>query len=154
MKERNSEKILKRPDNCFNRAVFKSMGYSDEDLAKPLIGVANSWSELVPGSYNLRALAEKVKQGIYAAGGTPFEFGVVGCCDGTGQGNEGMKFMLPSRDIIANDAEVMIHAHRLDGVVLLGSCDKVVPGLMMAAARLEMPAILLPGRSHAGWCAV
>lgn len=145
MKERNSEKILKRPDNCFNRAVFKSMGYSDEDLAKPLIGVANSWSELVPGSYNLRALAEKVKQGIYAAGGTPFEFGVVGCCDGTGQGNEGMKFMLPSRDIIANDVEVMIQAHRLDGVVLLGSCDKVVPGLMMAAARLEMPAILLPG---------
>ena len=145
MAERNSEKILKRPDNCFNRAVFKSMGYSDEDLAKPLIGVANSWSELVPGSYNLRALAEKVKQGIYAAGGTPFEFGVVGCCDGTGQGNEGMKFMLPSRDIIANDVEVMIQAHRLDGVVLLGSCDKVVPGLMMAAARLGMPAILLPG---------
>ncbi len=145
MKERNSEKILKRPDNCFNRAVFKSMGYSDEDLSKPLIGVANSWSELVPGSYNLRALAEKVKQGIYAAGGTPFEFGVIGCCDGTGQGNEGMKFMLPSRDIIANDVEVMVQAHRLDGVVLLGSCDKIVPGLMMAAARLEMPAILLPG---------
>ena len=145
MTERNSEKILKRPDNCFNRAVFKSMGYSDEDLAKPLIGVANTWSELVPGSYNLRALAEKVKQGIYAAGGTPFEFGVTGCCDGTGQGNEGMKFMLPSRDIIANDVEVMIQAHRLDGVVLLGSCDKIVPGLMMVAARLGMPAILLPG---------
>lgn len=144
MKTRSSE-ILRRPDNCFNRAVFKSMGYSDGELARPLIGVANTWSELVPGSYNLRALAEKVKQGIYAAGGTPFEFGVTGCCDGTGQGNEGMKFMLPSRELIANDVEVMVHAHSLDGVVLLGSCDKIVPGLMIAAARMGLPAILLPG---------
>lgn len=143
--ELQSSKILERPDNCFNRAVFKSMGYSDGDLSKPLIGVANTWSELVPGNYNLRQLAEKVKQGIYAAGGTPFEFGVTGCCDGTGQGNEGMKFMLPSRDIIANDVEVMVRAHTLDAVVLLGSCDKVVPGLLMAAARLDIPAILLPG---------
>ena len=145
MKERVSQQILKRPDNCFNRAVFKSMGYSDEELARPMIGVANTWSELVPGSYNLRALAEKVKQGIYAAGGTPFEFGVTGCCDGTGQGNEGMKFMLPSRELIANDVEVMIRAHSLDGVVLIGSCDKIVPGLMIAAARMDIPAILLPG---------
>lgn len=145
MEERISTQILKRPDNCFNRAVYKSMGYSDEDLSKPMIGVANTWSELVPGSYNLRALAERVKQGIYAAGGTPFEFGVTGCCDGTGQGNEGMKFMLPSRDIIANDVEVMIRAHSLDGVVLIGSCDKIVPGLMMAAARMDIPVILLPG---------
>lgn len=145
MEGRISAPILSRPDNCFNRAVFKSMGYSDQDLAKPLIGVANTWSELVPGSYNLRALADKVKQGIFAAGGTPFEFGVIGCCDGTGQGNEGMKFMLPSRDLIANDVEVMVRAHSLDGVVLLGSCDKIVPGLLMAAARLDIPAILLPG---------
>lgn len=145
MEKYSSSRILSRPDNCFNRSVYKSMGFSDEDLSKPIIGVANSWSELVPGSYNLRALAEKVKQGIYAAGGTPVEFGVIGACDGTGQGNEGMKFMLPSRDIIANDVEVMVRAHTLDGVVLLGSCDKIVPGLMMAAARLDMPAILLPG---------
>jgi len=121
------------------------MGYSDSDLAKPVIGVANTWSELVPGSYNLRALAEKVKQGIYAAGGTPVEFGVTGACDGTAQGNEGMRFILPSRDLIANDVEVMVQAHQLDGVVLLGSCDKIVPGLLMAAARLKLPAILLPG---------
>ena len=145
MKELESQKILSRPDNCFNRAVYKSMGYSNRDLEKPLIGVANTWSELVPGSYNLRALADKVKQGIYAAGGTPFEFGVTGACDGTAQGNEGMKFILPSRDIIANDVEVMIRAHTLDAVVLLGSCDKIVPGLLMAAARLKIPAILLPG---------
>jgi dihydroxy-acid dehydratase len=145
MKKLRSSLILERPTFCFNRAVFKSMGYGDVDLDKPLIGVANTWSELVPGSYNLRALAERVKQGIYAAGGTPFEFGVIGCCDGTAQGNEGMKYILPSREIIANDVEVMVQAHRLDALVLLGSCDKIVPGLLMAAARLGLPAILLPG---------
>lgn len=140
-----SENILKRPDFSFNRAVYKSMGFSDKDLTKPIIGVANTWSELVPGSYNLRALAEKVKQGVYAAGGTPVEFGVIGACDGTAQGNEGMKFILPSRDLIANDVEIMVQAHQLDGVVLLGSCDKIVPGLLMGAARLKLPAVLLPG---------
>ena len=145
MNQLRSSKILERPTFCFNRSVFKSMGYGDGDLEKPLIGIANTWSELVPGSYNLRQLAEKVKQGVYAAGGTPFEFGVTGCCDGTAQGNEGMKFILPSREVIANDVEMMMEAHRLDGVVLLGSCDKIVPGLLMAAARLGLPAIFLPG---------
>ncbi len=140
-----SEKILKRPDFSFNRAVYKSMGFSDRDLEKPIIGVANTWSELVPGSYNLRAVAESVKRGIYAAGGTPVEFGVIGACDGTAQGNEGMRYILPSRDLIANDVEIMVQAHQLDGIVLLGSCDKIVPGLLMAAARLKLPAILLPG---------
>lgn len=140
-----SEKILRRPDFSFNRAVYKSMGFSDKDLEKPIIGIANTWSELVPGSYNLRAVADSVKRGVYAAGGTPVEFGVIGACDGTAQGNEGMRFILPSRDLIANDVEVMVQAHQLDGVVLLGSCDKIVPGLLMAAARLKLPAILLPG---------
>lgn len=139
-----SEKILKRPDFSFNRAVYKSMGFSDKDLEKPIIGVANTWSELVPGSYSLRALADYVKRGIYAAGGTPVEFGVIGACDGTAQGNEGMRFILPSRDLIANDVEIMVEAHQLDGIVLLGSCDKIVPGLLMAAARLKLPAIVLP----------
>lgn len=142
---RRSALILKRPDFSFNRAVYKSMGFSDKDLEKPIIGIANTWSELVPGSYNLRAVADSVKRGIYAAGGTPVEFGVIGACDGTAQGNEGMRFILPSRDLIANDVEVMAQAHQLDGLVLLGSCDKIVPGLLMAAARLKLPAILLPG---------
>lgn len=142
---RRSEAILQRPDFNFNRAVYKSMGFSDTDLEKPIIGIANTWSELCPGSYNLRKLAESVKYGIYAAGGTPVEFGVTGVCDGTAQGNEGMKFVLPSRELIANDVEVMVQAYRLDGIVLMGSCDKIVPGLLMAAARLKLPAILLPG---------
>lgn len=142
---RRSEAILQRPDFSFNRAVYKSMGFSDKDLEKPIIGIANTFSELVPGSYNLRAVADSVRRGIYAAGGTPVEFGVIGACDGTAQGNEGMRFILPSRDLIANDVEVMVQAHQLDAVVLLGSCDKIVPGLLMAAARLKLPAILLPG---------
>ncbi|MEG1012387.1 MAG: dihydroxy-acid dehydratase [Ruthenibacterium sp.] len=140
-----SADILKRPDYCFNRGVYKAMGFSDKQLEKPMIGIANTWSELVPGSYNLRSLAEQVKHGIFAAGGTPVEFGVTGACDGTAQGNEGMHFILPSRDLIAYDVEVMVQAHQLDAIVLLGSCDKIVPGLLMAAARLNLPAILLPG---------
>lgn len=142
---RRSEKILQRPDFNFNRAVYKSMGFSDENLEKPMIGIADTFSEVCPGSYNLRKLSESVKYGVYAAGGTPVEFGVTGACDGTAQGNEGMKYILPSRELIANDVEVMVQAHQLDAVVLLGSCDKIVPGLLMAAARLKIPAILLPG---------
>ncbi len=141
---RRSEKILQRPDFSFNRSVYKTMGYSDNDLKKPMIGIANSWSELVPGSISLKSVSEAVKKGILAAGGTPIEFGVIGACDGTAQGNEGMKYILPSRDLIANDVEVMIQAHQLDGVVLLGSCDKIVPGLLMAAARMDIPSLLVP----------
>lgn len=141
---RRSEKILQRPDFSFNRSVYKSMGFSNSDLRKPMIGVANSWSELVPGSYSLKNVAEAVKRGILAAGGTPVEFGIIGACDGTAQGNEGMKYILPTRDCIANDVEAMVQAHQLDGIVLLGSCDKIVPGLLMAAARLDLPAILVP----------
>lgn len=142
---RRSQAILQRPDFSFNRAVYKSMGFSDRDLEKPIIGIANTWSELVPGSYNLKTVAEGVRRGIYASGGTAVEFGVIGACDGTAQGNEGMRYILPSRDLIANDIEIMVQAHQLDGIVLLGSCDKIVPGLLMAAARLKIPAILLPG---------
>lgn len=141
---RRSEKILQRPDFSFNRSVYKSMGYSNSDLRKPMIGIANSWSELVPGSYSLKGVAEAVRRGILAAGGTPIEFGIIGACDGTAQGNEGMKYILPTRDLIANDVEAMVQAHQLDGIVLLGSCDKIVPGLLMAAARLDLPAIVVP----------
>jgi len=140
-----SNDILKKPDWSFNRSVFKSVGYSDDDLSRPVIGIANSWNELVPGHANLRQVAEHVRKGIHRAGGAVAEFGVIGACDGTAQGHAGMHFILPSRDLIANDIEVMVQAHRLDGIVLLGSCDKIVPGMLMAAARLKIPAIFLPG---------
>lgn len=140
-----SQYMLQKPEGSFNRGVFKSMGYSDENLKKPMIGIANAWSELVPGHFNLRQLADNVKRGIYMAGGTAAEFGVIGACDGTSQGHDGMHFILPSRDLIANDIEVMVEAHKLDGIVMLGSCDKIVPGMLMAAARLNIPSIILAG---------
>ncbi|HWR45410.1 dihydroxy-acid dehydratase [Sporomusa sp.] len=143
--EYRSSNILGKPEWSFNRSVFKSVGFSDDDLNRPVIGIANSWNELVPGHANLRQVAEHVRKGIYRAGGTVAEFGVIGACDGTAQGHAGMHYILPSRDLIANDIEVMVEAHRLDGIVLLGSCDKIVPGMLMAAARLKIPAIFLPG---------
>ena len=136
--------MTKRPENCNHRALFKAVGYSDSDLGKPIIGIANSWNEIVPGHFNLRQVAEFVKRGIYAAGGTAVEFGTIACCDGIAQG-DGMFAILPTREIIANSVEMMVRAHNLDGIVLLGSCDKIVPGMLMAAARLNIPAILLPG---------
>ena len=128
-----------------NRSVYKAMGYGDEDLRRPVIGIANSWNTLVPGHFNLKDVAEYVKHGIYRAGGTAVEFGVIGCCDALGQGHDGMKYILPSREIICNSIEIMAQAHNLQGLVLLGSCDKIVPGMLMAAARLDIPCILLPG---------
>lgn len=140
-----SQKILSRPEWSINRSYYKSMGYSDEDLAKPIIGIANAWSTTVPGHYNLRQVAEAVKEGIKEAGGTPVEFGVIGACDGIAEGHEGMRYILPTRDIIANSIELMVQAHQYDALVLLGSCDKIVPGMLMAAARLDLPAILVNG---------
>jgi len=147
-----SKDILQRPDWALQRGLYKSMGYSDQDLARPLIGVANSWNRVVPGHYNLNLVSDYVKQGIFRAGGTPVEFGVIAACDGIAQGHRGMHYILPSRDLIANDVEIMVQAHRLDGVVLLGSCDKIVPGMLMAAARLDLPAIMIVGGPMEGGC--
>ena len=152
MIELRSQKILQRPRWSKVRALFKSMGYSDNDLDRPLIGIANSWNRLVSGHYNLKQVAEYVSQGILRAGGTPAEFGVIGACDGIASGHEGMHYILPSRELIASSIEIMVQAHRLDGIVLLGSCDKIVPGMLMAAARLDIPAILVVGGPAAGGC--
>jgi len=147
-----SQKILQRPRWSKVRALFKSMGYSDYDLDRPLIGIANSWNRLVPGHYNLRLVAEYASQGIMQAGGTPVEFGVIAACDGIANGHEGMRYILPSRELVAGSIETMAQAHRLDGIVLLGSCDKIVPGMLMAAARLDIPAILVVGGPAEGGC--
>ena len=140
-----SEHILKGLSNQYYRATYKSMGFTTEDLKRPIIGIANAWSECVPGHYNLRQVAQRVKDGIYRAGGTPIEFGVIGGCDGMGQGPDGMHFIMPSRELIANSIESMAQINLFDGLVLLGSCDKIVPGMLMAAARLDIPCIFLPG---------
>jgi dihydroxy-acid dehydratase len=150
--KRRSQEVLTRPNWSMNRSLYKSMGYSDYDLDRPLVGIANSWNRVVPGHYNLGLVSDYVKQGVRQAGGTPVEFGVIAPCDGIAQGHEGMHFILPSRDLIANDIEIMIQAHRLDAVVLLGSCDKIVPGMLMAAARLDLPGILVVGGPMEGGC--
>ena len=147
-----SKDVLKRPEWSMQRALYKSMGYSDYDLERPLIGVANSWNRIVPGHYNLNLVSDYVQQGIRQAGGTPIEFGLIAACDGIAQGHDGMHYILPTRDMIANDIEMMIEAHRLDAVVLLGSCDKIVPGMLMAAARLDIPAIMVVGGPMEGGC--
>ena len=147
-----SKQYLERPEWAMNRALYKSMGYSDYDLGRPLIGVANSWNRVVPGHYNLNLVSDYVKQGIYQAGGTPVEFGVIAACDGLAQGHRGNYYILPSRDLIANDVETMVEAQNLDAVVLLASCDKIVPGMLMAAARLDVPAIMVVGGPMEGGC--
>lgn len=126
------------------KALLKSVGFSNEDFRKPVIGIANSWNTMVPGHYNLQVIAEHVKKGIHCSGGTAVEFGVISCCDGLACG-ESQQYILPSRENICNSIEVVARAHRLDGLVLLGSCDKIIPGMLMAAARLNIPSILVNG---------
>jgi dihydroxy-acid dehydratase len=147
-----SKEIMEGHSGAKTRALYKSMGYSNYDLKNPLIGVANSWNTVVPGHYNLRRVSEYVKQGILQGGGTPVEFGVIACCDGIANGHLGMRYILPSRDLIADCVETMAQAHRLDGLVLLGSCDKIVPGLLMAAGRVDIPSIIVVGGPSEGGC--
>ncbi len=128
-----------------NRALLRSLGITREEMDRPFIGVANAWNDIVPGHVHLRSLAVKVREGITAAGGVPFEFGVIGICDGIAMGHEGMRYSLPSRENIADSIELMAQAHRFDGLVLVGTCDKIVPGMLMAAARCNIPAVVVTG---------
>ncbi|MCL2373297.1 MAG: dihydroxy-acid dehydratase [Defluviitaleaceae bacterium] len=127
------------------RSLFKSMGYTDAELARPFVGVVNAHSEVVPGHIHLDSIAEAVKKGVIAAGGTPIEFPSIGVCDGIAMGHAGMRFSLPSRELIADSVETMAMAHACDALVLIPNCDKIVPGMLMAAARLNIPAIIMSG---------
>lgn len=129
------------------------MGMTDRDIDSPLVGIANAYSDLVPGHKHLRTLCDSVKYGILQSGGYPLEFGVVGACDGIANGHSGMKYMLPSREIIADSIECMVEGNRLDALVLIGGCDKTVPGMLMAAARLHIPvAMVTAGPMSSGVC--
>lgn len=139
-----SRDILNDHGSAVIRSLYSSMGFDRKDLMKPLIGIANSWSTVCPGSCNLRVIADEVKAGIYQAGGMPVEFGTIGGCDGIAAHKMGgMHYILPMRGIIADSIEMMVQAHWLDGIVLLASCDKIIPGMLMAATRLDLPAILV-----------
>ncbi len=140
-----SDLIKRGIERAPHRALLKSLGVTDNDMNKPFIGIANSYTSIVPGHIHLRAIGEAVKEGILAAGGVPFEFNTIAVCDGLAMGHEGMRYSLPSREIIADSVEIMIQAHRLDGFVMVTNCDKVTPGMLMAAARLDVPAIAVTG---------
>lgn len=132
-------------ERATHRALLYSTGLDTDDLRKPMIAVVNSFTEMVPGHFHLRELANYVKQGIYEAGGIPREFNTIAVCDGICQGHKGMKYSLMSREIIADSIECMIEAHQFDAMVMMPGCDKIVPGMLMAAMRLNIPAIFVPG---------
>ena len=140
-----SDEVKRGYHRAPNRALLRALGITQEEIDRPFIGVANAWNDIVPGHIHLRALAVKVREGIAAGGGVPFEFGVIGICDGIAMGHEGMRYSLPSRENIADSIELMAEAHRFDGLVLVGTCDKIVPGMLMAAARVNIPAIMVTG---------
>ncbi|MDD5773588.1 MAG: dihydroxy-acid dehydratase [bacterium] len=140
-----SDVMKKGIDRSPHRSLFKAMGYLDSEIKGPLIAVANSANEIIPGHIHLRQIADAVKAGIRMAGGTPVEFGVIGVCDGITMNHAGMKYSLPSREIIADSIEIMCSAHPFDGLVLVGNCDKIIPGMLMAAGRLNIPAIYISG---------
>jgi len=140
-----SDLMKKGVERAPHRSLFKAMGYTDEEIARPLIGVVNSYNEIVPGHIHLRTIAEQVKAGIRMAGGTPVEFPAIGVCDGIAMGHVGMKYSLASRELIADSVEVMAVGHPFDGLVLIPNCDKIIPGMLMAALRLNIPAIFVSG---------
>jgi dihydroxy-acid dehydratase len=140
-----SDIVKKGIERAPHRSLFKAMGYTDEEINRPLIGIANSKNEIIPGHMHLDRIAEAVKAGIRMAGGTPVEFGVIGVCDGIAMGHTGMKYSLATRELIADSCEAMGLAHSFDGMVFIPNCDKIVPGMLMAAARINVPSIVVSG---------
>ena len=142
-----SRAILEGPDRAAARSYFKAIGFSDEDLTRPLVGVAHCWIEITPCNWNHQKLAERVKEGVRAAGGTPIEFNTVSVTDGIAMGTEGMKASLVSREVVADSIEVVARGHLFDAVVAISGCDKTIPGTVMALARLNVPGVMLYGGS-------
>ena len=147
--KKHSAAITDGPSRAPARSMFKAVGFTDDDLRKPLIGVANTWIEIGPCNYHLNRLAAKVKEGIRAAGGTPLEFNTISISDGITMGAEGMKASLISREVIADSIELVARGNHFDGLVCISGCDKTNPGVMMALARLDIPGLVLYGGSIA-----
>lgn len=141
----NSDKIKSGVEKAPQRSLLKAMGYTESQLRRPLIGIVNSFNEIVPGHIHLSTIARAVKDGVLAAGGTPAEFNVIGVCDGLAMGHEGMRYSLSSRELIADSIECMARGHCFDALVFIPNCDKIVPGMLMAAARLNLPSLFVSG---------
>ena len=140
-----SREVVSGLDGLPRRALLKADGLTDADIERPFVAIANSYNNIVPGHLHLRELAREAAAGVRAAGGTPFEFNTIGICDGIAMGTRGMCFSLPSRELVADTVETMLEAHRFDAVVAVASCDKIVPGMLMAIARVNIPAIMITG---------
>lgn len=140
-----SHNVKKGWERAPQRSLLKAMGYTDDEIKKPWVGVVNSQNELIPGHIHLRRITEAVKAGIRMSGGTPLEFPAIGVCDGLAMGHEGMRYSLPSREIIADSIEIMAQAHQLDALAMVTNCDKIVPGMLMAAARINIPTVIISG---------
>ncbi len=140
-----SQRVKKGVERAPHRSLFKAMGYTKEELDRPLVGVVNSANEIIPGHFHLDQIAKAVKAGIYMAGGTPMEFSTIGVCDGIAMNHEGMRYSLASREIIADSIEIMAMAHGFDALVFIPNCDKIIPGMLMACARLNIPSIFVSG---------
>ena len=142
MKSDNAKKGVARAPH---RSLFYAMGFTDEELDRPLVGVCCAKNEIIPGHIELDRIAEAVKAGVRMAGGTPIEFPAIGVCDGIAMGHEGMKYSLVTRELIADSIECMTKAHQFDALVMIPNCDKIVPGMLMAAARLDLPTVFVSG---------
>ena len=140
-----SDRMKSGPERAPQRSLLKALGLSDRQIEKPLIGIVNSFNEVIPGHCHLSQIARAVKDGVLAAGGTPMEFNVIGVCDGLAMGHIGMKYSLASRELIADSIECMVNAHCFDGLVFIPNCDKIVPGMLMAAVRLNIPSVFMSG---------
>ena len=140
-----SDNVTKGSERAPNRSLFYALGYTPEELDRPLIGVVSAYSEIVPGHMNLDKIADAVKAGVQMAGGTPILIPAIGVCDGIAMGHVGMKYSLASRELICDSVETMLMAHQLDGLVLVPNCDKIVPGMVMAAVRMDVPAVVCSG---------
>jgi dihydroxy-acid dehydratase len=143
--EMRSDAIKYGIERAPHRSLLKALGVTDESLKRPFVAVANSYTSIVPGHIHLNMIADAVKSGIQMAGGVPFEFNTIAICDGLTMGHEGMKYSLPSREVVADSIELMIQAHRFDGMVMITNCDKITPGMLMATARLDIPSIFVTG---------
>lgn len=143
--DNRSREITSGAEAAPHRALLKAGDLDDEDLEKPIVAIANSWNQVIPGHLHLLELSNATAEGIREAGGTPLEFQTIGVCDGIAMGTHGMRFSLPSRETIANSLEIMLQGHRFDAAVAIASCDKIVPGMLMALARVDIPAIMVTG---------
>jgi len=148
----NSDKTKKGIERAGHRSLMKAMGLTDEEIGRPFIGIVNSYNTFVPGHIHLNRLAESAKEGILLAGGVPFEFSTIGVCDGITMGHEGMHYSLPSREVVADSVEIQVKAQQMDALLFVSSCDKIVPGQLMAAARINVPSIFVTGGPMASGC--